>query len=64
MKHLEGAIWELRPLRERILFAGYIDESFVLLHHFIKRTNKAPRCEIAQAKRELQDFLERGGVNE
>lgn len=28
MKHLEGAIWELRPLRERILFAGYIDESF------------------------------------
>lgn len=59
MKHLEGDIWELRPLRDRILFAGYVGESFVLLHYFVKKTNKTPRREIEQAKRELQDYKER-----
>ena len=33
--HLEGEIWELRPLRDRILFAGWLDDSFVLLHSFL-----------------------------
>ena len=64
MKHLEGYIWELRPLRDRILFAGYVDGSFVLLHQFMKKTQKTPRREIEQAKLELQDFKERGDQNE
>ena len=64
MKHLEGDIWELRPLRDRILFAGYVDGSFVLLHQFMKKTQKTPRREIEQAKLELQDFKERGDQNE
>ncbi|MDD3339207.1 MAG: type II toxin-antitoxin system RelE/ParE family toxin [Lachnospiraceae bacterium] len=64
MKHLEGAIWELRPLKDRILFAGYIGGNFVLLHTFTKKTRKTPKREIEKAKRELQDFLERGGINE
>ena len=34
VKHLEGEIWELRPLRDRILFAVWINDSFVLLSHF------------------------------
>ena len=37
MKHLEDEIWELRPLRDRILFVAWLDGSFVLLHHFVKR---------------------------
>ena len=30
-----------------------------MLHHFVKKTQKTPRREIAQAKRELDDFKER-----
>ena len=58
-KHLEGDIWELRPLDNRILFAGVVDGKFVLLHQFLKKTQKTPKIEIDQAKRELADYLER-----
>lgn len=60
VKHLDSDIWELRPLRDRILFAGIVDGRFVLLHHFMKKTQKTPAREIAQAKRELADYIERG----
>ena len=60
IKHLDGEIWELRPLRNRILFAAWIDNSFILLHHFLKKTQKTPQREIDQAKRELADIKERG----
>lgn len=42
MKHLNGDIWELRPLRDRVLFVGWYSGSFVLLHHFIKKTRRHP----------------------
>lgn len=60
IKHLEDEIWELRPLRNRILFVAWLDGSFVLLHHFVKKTQKTPRREIDKAKRELKDLKERG----
>lgn len=40
IKHLDGEIWELRPMKDRILFAGWINGSFVLLHHFTKKQRK------------------------
>lgn len=58
-KHLEGEIWELRPLKNRLLYAYYKDNKFIILHHFIKKTQKTPKREIEQAKRNLQDYLER-----
>lgn len=58
-KHLDGEIWELRPLRNRILYAYYKDNKFVILHHFIKKTQKTPSREIQKAKNNLRDFLER-----
>lgn len=64
IKHLDAEIWELRPLRDRILFVAWIDGSFVLLHHFMKKTQKTPKREIEQAKRELADLKERGLDNE
>nr|6AF4_A Chain A, HigB toxin [Streptococcus pneumoniae TIGR4]6AF4_C Chain C, HigB toxin [Streptococcus pneumoniae TIGR4]6AF4_E Chain E, HigB toxin [Streptococcus pneumoniae TIGR4]6AF4_G Chain G, HigB toxin [Streptococcus pneumoniae TIGR4] len=64
IKHLDAEIWELRPLRDRILFVAWMDGSFVLLHHFMKRTQKTPKREIEQAKRELADLKERGLDNE
>ena len=61
VKHLEGDIWELRPLRDRILFAEVVDGKYVLLHQFMKKTQKTPIREIKKAKNELKDFMERSG---
>ena len=61
VKHIDGEIWELRPLRDRILFAAWVGNSFVLLHQFLKDTPKTPRSEIEKAERELADFKERFG---
>jgi len=58
-KHLDGEIWELRPLDNRFLYAYYKDNKFIILHHFTKKTNKTPPREIKQAKRNLDDFIER-----
>lgn len=60
IKHLDGDIWELRPLRDRILFVGWANGSYVLLHQFMKKTQKTPAREIDKAKRELADLIERG----
>ncbi|MCL2019007.1 MAG: type II toxin-antitoxin system RelE/ParE family toxin [Oscillospiraceae bacterium] len=61
VKHIDGEIWELRPLSNRIMFAYYKNNVFLLLHHFIKKTRKTPPSEIKQAKRNLADYLERKG---
>lgn len=61
VKHLDGDIWELRPMSDRVLFAGWKDGAFVLLHSFVKKTQKTPKREIEQAKREFTDFKEREG---
>ena len=59
IKHLDSDIWELRPLRDRIFFAAWVDNKFILLHHFMKKTKKTPLREIDKAKRELEDFRRR-----
>lgn len=58
-KHLEGEIWELRPLKNRFLYAYYKDKQYVILHHFMKKTTKTPKRELEQAKKKLKDFIER-----
>jgi phage-related protein len=64
MKHLEGEIWELRPIQDRILFVAWRGDKFLLLHYFIKKTQKTPQREIEQAKRNLADFVERSKNDE
>ncbi len=64
IKHLDGEIWELRPLRDRILFAAWSGDGYVLLHFFMKQTQKTPIREIERAKRNLQDYLKRSGNHE
>jgi phage-related protein len=64
IKHIDGDIWELRPLRDRFFFFAWQDNNFVLLHHFVKKTQKTPVKEIKQAKRNLKDFIERSKSNE
>ena len=64
MKHLDGGIWELRPLRNRILFFYWDGNSFILLSHFIKKTQKTPKKEIEKAKRLMNDYIERSKNDE
>lgn len=59
IKHLSNDIWELRPLRDRILFAYYDKNTFILLNIFIKTTRKTPKTEIEKAKKLLKDWSDR-----
>ena len=56
IKHIDDEIWELRPLRDRILFAYHIENKFILLSVFMKKTKKTPKNEIQKAKRYLEDY--------
>ncbi len=64
VKHIEGRIWELRPLKNRIFFFYWKDNKFVLLHCFVKKSKKTPKREIEKARHNLKDFIERSGENE
>jgi len=59
VKHIDGDIWELRPLHDRFFFFCWQGDTFILLLHFIKKTQKTPPKEIEQAKRNLNDLVER-----
>lgn len=63
-KHLDGEIWELRPISNRILYAFYSEDTFVLLHHFKKKAQKTPHREIEKAKREIEDYRRRHKTHE
>lgn len=63
-KHLEGAIWELRPLKHRFLYAYYENRKYIILHHFVKKTKKTPKRELEHAKRKLKDWMERKKKND
>lgn len=58
-RHIEGDIWELRPMNDRFFYAYWENNTFVILHQYVKQSRKAPRQEIEQAKRNLEDYLER-----
>ena len=64
VKHLEDEIWELRPIRDRILFAYMENNKIVLLSIFLKQTQKTPIREIEKAKRFLRKYKKRSDANE
>lgn len=57
-------IWELRPCSDRIFFVAWVNDTYMLLHVFQKKTQKTPEREKAQARREVKDLLERGQDDE
>ncbi|MFQ8599957.1 MAG: type II toxin-antitoxin system RelE/ParE family toxin [Oscillospiraceae bacterium] len=59
VKHIDGDLWELRPLENRIFFFYWRNDTFVLLHHFVKKSQKTPEKEIQKARNNMKDFLER-----
>lgn len=64
-KQIRGKIRELR-IRDshgaiRILYFTYTGKRFILLHGFIKKTDKTPLREIGIAEKRMDDFIQRGG---
>ena len=59
VKHIDGKLWELRPLKNRIFFFYWQKNIYVLLHHFIKKMKKTPLRDIEKARHNLTDFLKR-----
>ena len=61
IKHIDNEIWELRPLRNRILFASHINNKLVLLTIFMKKT---PKKEIEKAKKYFSEYKKGSELNE
>lgn len=59
IKHIINNIWELRPLRDRILFAHYDNNKIILLNIFMKKTQKTPKNEIEKAIKLYEDYKKR-----
>lgn len=64
IKKIDKDIWELRPIRNRILFFEYRNNEFVLLHMFLKKTNKTPKKEIEIARKRMNTVIEGEKNNE
>ncbi len=64
-KHLEKELWELRVKQgsdiSRIFYFAEIGGSFVLLHGFVKKSQKTPKKELDRARRYLGDYCRRFG---
>ncbi|MBQ2664402.1 MAG: type II toxin-antitoxin system RelE/ParE family toxin [Clostridia bacterium] len=58
-KHIEDGIWELRPGHNRVFYFYFENDTFVLLHHFRKKSQRTPRREIERAKAERSDYITR-----
>ncbi len=60
IKYLGNNIWELRPLRDRILFTYIDNNKFILLNYFVKKTQKTPKNEIKKAIKLFNEYKNRG----
>ncbi|WP_155286874.1 type II toxin-antitoxin system RelE/ParE family toxin [Lacticaseibacillus zhaodongensis] len=64
VKELKGyshKLFELRPMPERVFFAFWDADRYVILNHYTKRQNKTDPREITRAISLLNDWLERKG---
>ncbi len=63
-RQIRGKIRELRIKDNqgaiRILYFAYTGRRFILLHGFIKKTDKTPEREIEIAEKRMNDFIQRG----
>jgi len=63
VRHLEGSLWEIRlKARDGIARAVYVavrGRRIVVLHVFVKKTQKTPRRALETARRRLKE-MERG----
>ena len=59
LKHLEGPLWEMRLKGKsgiaRAIYIAATGMRIVVVHVFVKKTQKTPRKEIAQALKKAQE---------
>jgi phage-related protein len=64
-RQIKGKIRELRVKDNlghiRVLYFTFTGRRFILLHGFLKKTDKTPGREIALAEKRMTDFIERYG---
>ena len=64
-RHIKGKIRELRVKDHlghiRVLYFTFTGRRFVLLHGFLKKTDKTPVREIDTAEKRMNDYLQRFG---
>ena len=58
-KYLSDDIWELRPGNNRVFFFYHDNGTYILLHHFRKKSQKTPKKEIQKASSEMKDYISR-----
>jgi len=62
-KHVKGKLWELRTKSasniSRIFYFVHIGQNIILLHGFMKKTQRTPNREIETAHKYLEDYLRR-----
>lgn len=58
LRKLTKELYELRPHKIRLLLYFDGDNFFILLHGFLKETQKTPKSEIQQAEREIKKWKE------
>jgi phage-related protein len=59
VKHIDESIWELRPGNNRIFFFYHSNDTFVLLHYFIKKSRKTPIKELDRARTHMMRYMKR-----
>ena len=62
VKSIGGKLWELRTtgrMQHRVLYFAFAGKRLVLLHAFVKKTQKTPPREIATARRRMADYVQR-----
>lgn len=59
IKHIKDGVWELRPGNNRVFFFHYNKDTYVLLHHYKKKSQKTPSREIKRAIAEMNDYISR-----
>ncbi|MEJ2500765.1 MAG: type II toxin-antitoxin system RelE/ParE family toxin [Campylobacterales bacterium] len=61
VKHLEEKLYEVRAKDHkgiyRIIYFAHTGKRFVLLHGFVKKTQKTPRKEIDIAKQRMKEMI-------
>lgn len=61
VRRLDEDIYELRPGKNRVLFFYFKENTYVLLHHFRKKTQKTTVSEIDKAKAKRNEYIKREG---
>ena len=61
VKHLEEKLYEVRAKDRsgiyRVIYFAHTGKRFILLHGFVKKTQKTPRKEIEIAKQRMKEMV-------